>query len=148
MAKWVDRNVYTDNLRNQSNNPYPGAKGDALDQPGLAEMTIKAIDVLSTRSKANGDAGFLLMSEAASIDKMFHVLDYERALGELLELDDTLRQTLEHLEKIGELEETMILLTADHARECPIQGAPDPFTDLIFPMQTALMSLDRAMSST
>jgi hypothetical protein len=33
-------------------------------------------------------------SEAASIDKMMHALDYERALGELLELDDTVRATI------------------------------------------------------
>lgn len=80
-------------------------------------MTLKAIEVLSTRSKANGDSGFILMSEAASIDKMFHVMDYERALGELLELDDTLGKTLAYLEEIGELDRTLVILTADHARK-------------------------------
>lgn len=45
------------------------------------------------------------------------LLDYERALGELLELDDTLRATLEYLEEIGEAEQTLVVLTADHARE-------------------------------
>lgn len=32
---------------------------------------------------------------------MMHVLDYDRALGELLELDDTIRATMER--KCGEL---------------------------------------------
>jgi hypothetical protein len=43
-----------------------------------------------------------------------HVQDVDRALGDLLELDDTLRATLEHLEKIGELDDTVVVVTADH----------------------------------
>lgn len=43
-----------------------------------------------------------------------HVQDVDRALGDLLELDNTLRATLEHLEEIGELDETLIIVTADH----------------------------------
>lgn len=37
-------------------------------------MTQTAIDILHTRSKADGDKGFFLLSEAASVDKSFHVL--------------------------------------------------------------------------
>jgi hypothetical protein len=36
----------------------------------------------------------LRRSEAANIDKMMHVLDYDRALGDLLELDDTIRASM------------------------------------------------------
>jgi alkaline phosphatase len=72
MAKWLDRNVYRNNL-NQTLSPT-GDKKPALDQPGLKEMTLKAIDILEHRS---GDAGWLLMSEAASIDKMLHVHDFQ-----------------------------------------------------------------------
>jgi alkaline phosphatase len=43
-----------------------------------------------------------------------HALDYERALGELLELDDTVRATFKHLERKGILDETLIIVTADH----------------------------------
>lgn len=43
-----------------------------------------------------------------------HVLDYQRALGELLELDDTIRASIEHLKKIGEYDDTLIVITADH----------------------------------
>ena len=111
MSKWLDRQVYQDNLKEESNDPT-GAKAGALDQPGLADMTLKAIDILTARDTEG--SGFFMMSEAATIDKMFHVLDYERALGDLLELDDTVRKTIEHLEKKGIADETLIVVTADH----------------------------------
>lgn len=76
-------------------------------------MTLKAIDILHTRSQAR-DTGFMLMSEAALIDKEMHVQDVDRALGDLLELDDTVRATLQHLEEIGELDQTLVVVTADH----------------------------------
>lgn len=123
MRRWLDRNVYTDNLINGTVTPLVNTTGPALDQPGLAEMTLKAIDILKARDTEN--KGFFMMSEAASIDKMFHVLDYERALGELLELDDTVRQTIQHLEKIGELDETLIIVTADHGHGFDVFGSSD-----------------------
>jgi alkaline phosphatase len=107
MAKWVDRNILKQNLLNQ-NNSADGLKKDAVDQPGLKEMTLKAIDIASARSNGNG---WFIMSEAASIDKMLHVLDYDRALGELLELDDTVRATIAHLNETGQLEDTLVIVT-------------------------------------
>jgi alkaline phosphatase len=65
------------------------------------------------------------MSEAASIDKMMHVLDYDRALGELLELDDTVRATLAHLKEIGEDEDTLVIVTADHGHGFDVFGNAD-----------------------
>ncbi|EEB97660.1 hypothetical protein MPER_02979, partial [Moniliophthora perniciosa FA553] len=118
MAKWLDRNVYPENLRHQKNSPT-GDGTDAVDQPGLKDMTLKAIDILQARSNGKG---WFMMSEAASIDKMMHVLDYDRALGELLELDDTIRGTIAHLEKIGELENTLIVVTADHGHGFDVFG--------------------------
>lgn len=53
MAKWLDRNVYTQNLLNQKNSP-DGKMTDAVDQPGLKEMTLKAIDILNARSGSSG----------------------------------------------------------------------------------------------
>jgi alkaline phosphatase len=120
MAKWLDRNVYRQNL-NQSLSPT-GDKTPALDQPGLKDMTLKAIDILQARS---GDEGFFLMSEAASIDKMMHVLDYDRALGELLELDDTIKATIAKLNSTDCLKETLILVTADHGHGFDVMGSVD-----------------------
>lgn len=121
LAKWLDRNVYTQNLRNQSNSPT-GNKGDAVDQPGLKDMTLKAIDILDARSD---DKGWFLMSEAANIDKMMHALDYDRALGDLLEFDDTVRATIEKLEEMGQLEDTLIIVTADHGHGFDVMGSVD-----------------------
>jgi alkaline phosphatase len=121
MAKWLDRNVYTKNLRGQKNSP-DGSKGDATDQPGLKEMTLKAIEILHKR---HDKEGFFIMSEAASIDKQMHVLDYDRALGELLELDDTLKATIQYLDEIGQLEDTQILVTADHGHGFDVMGSVD-----------------------
>jgi alkaline phosphatase len=121
LLTWLDRNVYTGNLANQSN--YPDGSGrDALDLPGLKDMTLKAIDVLHER---HGDDGFFLMSEAASIDKQMHTLDYDRSLGELLELDDTVRATIEKLKSLGELEDTLIIVTADHGHGFDVTGSVD-----------------------
>jgi alkaline phosphatase len=121
MAKWLDRNVYTQNLLGQKDHPN-GAGGDATDQPGLKEMTLKAIEILHDR---HGKDGFLLMSEAASIDKMMHALDYDRALGDLLELDDTVKATMEYLAEIGQLEDTQIIVTADHGHGFDVMGSVD-----------------------
>ncbi|KAF5382183.1 hypothetical protein D9615_004372 [Tricholomella constricta] len=123
MAKWIDRNVYPQNLLNQKNSPT-GDGTDAVDQPGLKEMTLKAIDILQTRQKKK-NTGWFMMSEAASIDKMMHALDYDRALGELLELDDTIRATIAHLKKIGEYENTLIVVTADHGHGFDVYGNAD-----------------------
>ncbi|KAF9468034.1 alkaline phosphatase [Collybia nuda] len=123
MAKWVDRNVFPQNLRGLKDSPS-GDGTDAVDQPGLKQMTIKAIDILQQRQKQK-KTGWFMMSEAASIDKMMHVLDYDRALGELLELDDTIRASIEHLKKIGEYEDTLIVITADHGHGFDVFGGAD-----------------------
>ena len=108
MAKWLDRNVYTQNLVGNKDSP-DGLNNSATDQPGLKEMTLKALEILTAREKGNG---FFMMSEAASIDKMMHVLDYDRALGELLELDDTVKATMEYLTKTNQAKDTLVLVTA------------------------------------
>ncbi|KAK2746067.1 hypothetical protein FQN57_003407 [Myotisia sp. PD_48] len=121
MAKWLDRNIYPKNLKDQKNYP-DGSDKDADDQPGLKEMTLKALDILNTRSRKKG---FFLMSEAASIDKQMHALDYDRALGELLEFDDTIKATVEKLRRLGQLEDTLILVTADHGHGFDVTGSVD-----------------------
>ncbi|CAK3853499.1 alkaline phosphatase precursor [Lecanosticta acicola] len=121
MDKWLDRNVFTDNTRGNKNSPTCD-KTDAANQPGLKEMTLKAIDILNTRA---GDRGWFLMSEAASVDKMMHVLDYDRALGELLELDDTVKASINHLEQLKALNNTLILVTSDHGHGFDVFGSVD-----------------------
>jgi alkaline phosphatase len=43
-----------------------------------------------------------------------HVLDYDRALGDLLELDDTVRETIKKLKEMRILDETLVVVSADH----------------------------------
>lgn len=121
MAKWLDRNVYTKNLVGNKDAP-DGKNGSATDQPGLKEMTLKAIDILQAR---NSKKGWFLMSEAASIDKQMHTLDYDRALGELLELDDTVKASMAHLSALGKLKETLVIVTADHGHGFDVMGSVD-----------------------
>ncbi|CRG90977.1 hypothetical protein PISL3812_08025 [Talaromyces islandicus] len=121
LPTWLDRNVYQANLLNKTN--YPDGSGrDAEDLPGLKEMTLKAIDVLHKRS---GKDGWFIMSEAASIDKQMHTLDYDRALGELLELDDTVSAVINKLKCMGELDDTLIIVTADHGHGFDVTGSVD-----------------------
>lgn len=65
------------------------------------------------------------MSEAASIDKQMHTLDYDRALGELLELDDTIKATVAKLKGLNALNETLVLVTADHGHGFDVMGSVD-----------------------
>lgn len=118
---WLDRNVYTDNIKNSTNHPS-GDKSAATDLPGLKEMTVKAVEILHQRG---GERGFFMMSEAASIDKQMHSLDYDRALGDLLELDDTVKATIEKLTALNILNDTLILVTADHGHGFDVYGSSD-----------------------
>lgn len=129
MPVWLDRNIYKDVLKKFKNDPK-GTTAPALDLPGLKDMTLKAVDVLHKRGSNDG---FFLMSEAASIDKAMHVLDYDRALGDLLELDDTVRATVAKLEKMGILHETLVIVSADHGHGFEYALPPaSPFPRRVF----------------
>ena len=78
------------------------------DQPLLDEMTAKAIRVLSRNPN-----GFVLMVEAASIDKQAHNMDTERWIFDTIEFDRAIRRAQRFAERDGE---TVVLITADH--EC------------------------------
>ena len=122
MAVWLDRNVYKSNLEVSKPNKPDGTNGSATDQPGLKEMTLKALDILYER---HSQEGFFLMSEAASIDKQMHTLDYDRALGDILELDDTINATFAKLASLGVMNETLVLVTADHGQGFDVAGSVD-----------------------
>jgi alkaline phosphatase len=54
-----------------------------------------------------------------------HTLDYDRALGDLLELDDTVKATIEKLKAMGELNQTLIIVTGDHGHGFDVFGSAD-----------------------
>ncbi|KAL1932005.1 hypothetical protein VTP01DRAFT_9061 [Rhizomucor pusillus] len=123
MDVWMERNVFVNNtVGNEAAPDLSGKDQLGSDQPGLSDMTIKALEVLKKRG---GKDGFFLMSEAASVDKQLHPLDFPRAYAELLELDVTVKNTIEWLKKNGEYEDTLILITADHAHGFDVWGSVD-----------------------
>ncbi|GAA5978887.1 hypothetical protein JCM11641_003603 [Rhodosporidiobolus odoratus] len=126
LPTWLDRNVYTDNLKDfgtwsPENKTFTEPTTDA---PGLKDMTLKALDVLVERAKADG-TNFMMLSEAASVDKQMHVADYPRALGDLLELDNVVAATLDRLEELGIANETLVVVTADHGHGFDVFGSTD-----------------------
>ncbi|GAA5960524.1 hypothetical protein JCM8115_003207 [Rhodotorula mucilaginosa] len=126
LPTWLDRHVFTDNLKTFGawNATAKNFTGPVVDTPGLKEMTIKAVNILQKRSQAD-NTNFLLMSEAASIDKAMHIGDYQRALADLLELDDTVKATIAHLEELGIRDETLVVVTADHGHGFDVFGSAD-----------------------
>lgn len=79
------------------------------DQPMLDEMTDKALQVLSEQSPN----GFVLLVEAASIDKQAHNMDSERWLLDTIEFDRAIGVAKEFAKLRSD---TLVLVTADH--EC------------------------------
>lgn len=106
MNVWLDRNVYSDNLGN-----FP-------DQPGLVEMTVAALSILST-----SENGFYLEVEAASVDKQLHPLDFDRALADAIEFDRAIAAAAEWA--AANAPDTLIVVTADHAHGFDVYGTVD-----------------------
>lgn len=84
-------------------------------EPSLSEMTSKAIDILSTRKK-----GFFLMVEGGRVDHGHHSGNAYRALTEAIELSNAVRTAASKVD----LNETLIVVTADHSHTLAIQGYP------------------------
>jgi alkaline phosphatase len=78
------------------------------DQPMLDEMTDKALQVLSRNRQ-----GFVLMVEAASIDKQAHSMDTERWILDTIEFDRAIAVARAFAERSRD---TLVIVTADH--EC------------------------------
>jgi alkaline phosphatase len=94
-------------------------------QPGLVEMTKTALERLSK----NPD-GFFLMVEGASIDKMSHPLDWDRAVIETIEFDKAVGLAREFAARNPD---TLIIATSDHTHGFSIIGTIDddkPGTDM------------------
>ena len=84
-------------------------------EPSLAEMTVKAIDIL----KQNPN-GFFLMVEGGRIDHAHHDGNAYRSLEDLVALDDAVKAAVG---KLG-LDETLVIVTADHSHVFTIAGYP------------------------
>lgn len=120
---WLDRSVYPENM--QLNHKHPDGSGSsATDIPGLEDMTMKAIEIMSNNPKCSD--GFWMLVEAATIDKEMHAMDYDRGLADLLELDRTVKRVNDWAIKNAAIHgETGIIVTADHSQAYDVFGTVD-----------------------
>lgn len=81
------------------------------DQPSLAEMTRKAIEILSQNEK-----GFFLMVEGGRIDHANHANDIAAAIMDTLAFDEAVKVAFEFAKKYGN---TLLIITADHTTGQP-----------------------------
>lgn len=80
--------------------------------PTLAQMTTKAINLLSKNEK-----GFFLQVEGASIDKQDHAANPCGQIGETVDLDEAVQVALAYAREHGD---TLVVVTADHAHSSQI----------------------------
>src|SRR4051794_2194458 len=90
--------------------------------PALADMTSKAIDLLSDNGAAKRN-GFFLQVESASIDKRDHAADACGQVGETQQLDEAVQQALRFARQDGH---TLVVVTADHAHTSQIVDGNTP----------------------
>ncbi|KAK4311817.1 hypothetical protein Pmani_016712 [Petrolisthes manimaculis] len=83
--------------------------------PSLLQMTQAALAILS-----KGPRGFFLMVEAGHVDKGLHQNKAVKALEEVVQLDEAVSMALTTLN----LEDTLILVTADHSHSLTLNGYP------------------------
>lgn len=82
----------------------------APDQPSLAEMTRKAIDVLS-RSEKGQRHGFFLFVEGSKVDWAAHANDPAGVISDLAAYDEAVKVALDFARADGK---TLIISTSDH----------------------------------
>lgn len=88
---------------------------DAGGEPSLADMATRAIRILQRR-----DQGYVLMIEAGRIDHAHHIGQAGVALDETVALDRAVEAAL----GIVNLDETLIIVTADHSHNLSMAGYP------------------------
>ncbi|MGX6566773.1 alkaline phosphatase [Cupriavidus necator] len=88
------------------------------DEPSLAEMTGKAIDVLAAKKK-----GFFLMVEGGRIDHALHETTARKALHDTVAFDTAIKTAIDKLNVIDPgLKNTLIVVTADHDHTLVLNG--------------------------
>lgn len=92
---------------------------DTAGEPNLAAMTEKAIKVLQKNRK-----GFYLQVEAGRVDHGHHAGNAYRALTDTIALSDAVKKAVKHLKATGDLEDTLIIVSADHSHTFTIAGYP------------------------
>jgi alkaline phosphatase/streptomycin-6-phosphatase len=102
-------------------------------EPALAAMTDKAINLL------DGDKGFFLQVEGASIDKRDHAADACGQIGETLAMDKALGVALDYQ---AAHPDTLVVVTADHSHTSQIVAEDASGTGLPTGYSTNLLTKD------
>lgn len=89
--------------------------------PTLTEMTQIAIDLLS-----KDEDGYFLLVESGRIDHGHHGTQARLAIDEMVEFDKAIRAALEKVN----LEETLVIVTADHSHVFTYNGYPARGNDI------------------
>jgi alkaline phosphatase len=89
------------------------ASAGAIDEPSLADMTEKAIRILS-----RGSGGYFLMVEGGRIDHALHGTNAKRALEDTVAFDAAIQKALELVSG----SDTLIVVTADHDHTMTFNG--------------------------
>jgi len=97
--------------------------GSAIDEPSLAEMTKKAIEILSK----NTSKGYFLMVEGGRIDHALHGTNAKRALEDTIAFDEAIRTAL----GMVDLKNTLIVVTADHDHTMTFNGYSHKGNDIL-----------------
>ncbi len=95
---------------------------DTAGEPSLSQMTAKAIDVLSSNEK-----GFFLTVESGRIDHGHHAGNAYRALQDTEEFANAIQAAVDKVN----LDETLIIVTADHSHVFTIAGYPQRGNDIL-----------------
>uniref|UniRef100_A0A1B6K132 alkaline phosphatase n=1 Tax=Homalodisca liturata TaxID=320908 RepID=A0A1B6K132_9HEMI len=91
-------------------------------RPSLAEMTEAAIKLLKKEKN-----GFYLFVESSEIDKFHHSNQAGTALDETVELHKAVLAAL----SLVDIQDTLIVVTADHAHTLTMSGYPDRGNDIL-----------------
>ncbi|MDH3213154.1 MAG: alkaline phosphatase [Myxococcales bacterium] len=95
---------------------------DVAGEPSLAEMTAKAIEILSRNPK-----GYFLMVEGGRVDHGHHVGNAHRALTETIEFSRAVQAALDGTDP----RETLVVVTADHSHVLTIGGYSTRGNDIL-----------------
>ena len=98
----------------KGNDPVACTEGQRpADEPSLAAMTEKAIELLDRKNRK----GFLLQVEGASIDKQDHATNACGQLGETVAFDDAIGVAMDYQRRHPD---TLVVVSADHSHTSQI----------------------------
>jgi alkaline phosphatase len=109
------------------------------EQPDLTDQVQAALDVLS-----RNDNGFVLMVESGMIDKYAHLLDMDRAVYDVIMLDNAVKLAKQWAARRGD--DTLILVVSDHSHPNSLIGTinDDMSTETNLPLRERIGVYDKA----